>query len=67
MSQLIYSFIPLGYFTYYLTDAGLYNCSDFIHYSSLIAGVYFVKIKLAPGALFLGFHLAHHAFQFFKM
>lgn len=67
MSQLIYSFIPFGYFTYYLTDAGLYNCSDFVHYTSLISGIYFLKRKFAPGAFLLGFHLAHQSYQFFKI
>jgi hypothetical protein len=63
--KYIYNFIPIGYFTYYLTDLNIYSVSPFVHYSSLFAGIYFVKEKFIPGALFLGFHLAHEVYKYF--
>lgn len=63
--KFVYTFIPLGYLTYYITDFQIYNVSNFIHYSSLFMGAYFTSEKFIPGALFLGFHLAHHSYLMF--
>lgn len=63
--KLVYTFIPIGYLTYYLTDFNIYNVSSFIHYSSLLMGAYFTSEKFIPGALFLGFHLAHESYLIF--
>ena len=65
--KLVYTFVPLGYFTYYLTDFQYYNVSNFIHYSSLLMGAYFTSEKFIPGALFFGFHLAHHSYLIFYL
>lgn len=63
--EFVYTFVPLGYFTYYLTDFQVYNVSNFIHYSSLLMGGYLTKEKFIPGALLFGFHLAHQSYLFF--
>ena len=52
--------ILTGAGTYFITDQDYYRVSDFIHYSCMIGGLYFVYEMFIPGSFFLGFHIAYH-------
>lgn len=68
MLSIMYTDSPLvitggiltGAVTYFITDQDYYRVSEFIHYSSIIGGLYFVYEMFIPGSFFLGFHIAYH-------
>ena len=68
MNSLLYSSNPIvlvssiifGASAYYIKDYKYYRVSKWVHYGSMICGVYMYFNNFLPGCFFLGFHIAYH-------
>jgi hypothetical protein len=57
---VIISSIVSGGCAYYIQDYKYYRVSKWVHYGSILGGIYMGINNFLPGCFFLGFHIAYH-------